>query len=68
MRLSLDGGNILLSLRGGGGPEKKLDIFGGDPKIKWKFSNFHPSPPLINDERSLSPINYGTMNSKKNGI
>ena len=40
---------------GGGGPEKNLDILGGIRKLqKWKFSNFPPSPPLINNERSLT--------------
>ena len=40
-------------LRGGGGePKKNLDILEGIPK-KWEFSNFHPSPPFIINERSL---------------
>ena len=41
---------------GGGDPKKILDIVGGggDSKRKWKFSNFHLSPPLINNERSLN--------------
>ena len=46
--LSLSGGK-----GGGGGAEKKFRYFGGDPKNEWKFSNFHPPPPLINNERSL---------------
>ena len=40
---------------GGGGwgePKKNLDILERIRK-KWEFSNFHPSPPLINNERSL---------------
>ena len=40
----------------GGEGEKILDILEGDPK-KWKFSNFHPSPFLINNEYSLSKLN-----------
>ena len=44
---------------GEGGIRTFFYIFGGgggdDPKKKWKFSNFHPSPPLlINNERSLN--------------
>ena len=33
-----------------GGPEKEITIFWGDLK---KNGNFHPSPPLINNEHSL---------------
>ena len=42
---------------GRGGPEKKLDILGGDPKKKmkiFKFSPSHPPPPFINNEHSPS--------------
>ena len=40
------GGNTQKKFRCfGKGSEKKIEIF--------KFSNFHPPPPLINNERSL---------------
>ena len=44
---------FLFSLGGWGGePQKNLDILEGIRK-KWEFSNFHPSPPFIINERSL---------------
>ena len=41
------GGNILLSLGGGGGPKKYLDIFlgGGPEKMEIQFQVFTPPPP-----------------------
>ena len=45
---------ICCHLGGGGYRKKNFDVLGGgDPEKKWKFSNFHPSPPLINNERSF---------------
>ena len=37
---------------GGGGGKNDFDILEGIRK-KWELSNFHPSPHLINNERSL---------------